>query len=106
MTHSQSGDVQAEGLPARRQRRRILFISILSAAPFIALAPLELFLTILWLQPPRGFSGLLFDEKDGLALVRPGVDGSQYGREFDVRIQGNEFGYRAGTWGDASRKAV
>jgi hypothetical protein len=50
-------------------------------------------------QPPRGFSDNLFEKRDGLTFLIPGTRGTQYGREFNVSIEGNSHGYRTGTWG-------
>ncbi len=50
-------------------------------------------------QPPRGFSDNLFEKREGLTFLISGTKGTQYGREFNVNIEGNRHGYRTGTWG-------
>lgn len=79
-------------------RKKIIFLLIIILFPFLCLFVTEIFLSLFFPQPPRGFSSHLFTSKNGLTLMKVGVRGTQYSREFNVILEGNAFGYRKGTW--------
>jgi hypothetical protein len=82
-------------LPAGRPRARLALIA--AFVPLLALVGLEGALSLLWPQPPRGFSGPIFEARGGLAYLKPGVRGRHGAREFLVSVDGDARGYRAGT---------
>ena len=75
-------------------RKKLLFCLILILIPVLTVLLLEAGLRLCWPQPPRGFSNNLFTERNGVSIIRDGVKGRQYSREFDVMITGNASGYR------------
>ncbi len=87
----------------RKMSKNILQQLLLAAVSLLVAAgiffALEFSLRAFAPQPPRGFSDNLFEERDGLTFLIPGTKGTQYSREFNVGIEGNSQGYRAGTWG-------
>jgi hypothetical protein len=79
-------------------KKKIIFMGIIAFFPLLLLLVFEIFLRVIIPQPPRGFSGNLFASENGLNGLKPGVEGTQYSREFNVKISGNKFGYRKGSW--------
>lgn len=73
------------------------FVFILSS-PFLFLLVLEIFLRLIWNQPSANLSRTVFTQRDGHKILTPGARATNYGREYAVKVAGNEYGYREGTW--------
>jgi lysophospholipase L1-like esterase len=65
-------------------------------APVLLLSGLELLLRNLWPQAVSGLPARLFEERDGLAFLRPGLEIVHRSRDFQVAVKASTLGYRAG----------
>lgn len=92
------------GTQSLRHRRK--YAALLALFPVVLIAVVEIGFRWLAPQPPRGFSDSLFEVRDGLKFLIPGSRGTQYSREFDVRIEGDERGYRRGLSRDPDSPAA
>jgi hypothetical protein len=69
---------------------------LLILSPLLLLLLFEGVLRVVAPQPPRGFSEGLFEKRESLSYLIPGAVGTQYSREFRVRIREDGRGYRSG----------
>jgi hypothetical protein len=84
--------------------KKMLFLSLTLTLLTIFFIILELSLRTFLPQPPRGFSNNLFTDENGLHTLKPSITGTQYSREFDIKITGNKYGYRGDDWDTSTER--
>lgn len=82
----------AKAAPTHKKYYRVIALAFVP----VSLLVFEAVLRLAWPQPARGFTAGIWERKNGLQRLRPGVIARQYSREFNVEVAADPDGYRLG----------